>query len=115
MIEIKLVEFFKRYDLHDSVIEDIEYISREMKLVITIELCRWRQLFYKSDEPEMETGLIVFLGVTYFQVEPNPLLIDSNEILDASFAPSENIVKIVFTNSDDIGIIMVKANSVFLK
>lgn len=115
MLEIKLLEFFKRYDLHDSVIENIEYISEEMKLVITIELCNWRQFFYKNDEPEMKTESIVFLGVHFFQVEPISLQINHNEILDASFVLSENIVKIVFTNLDDIGIIMVKANSVFLK
>jgi hypothetical protein len=41
------------------------------------------------------------------------LSIDSSEILDVCLLPAENAVKIVFNNRDDVGVIEVKADSVF--
>lgn len=110
---MKLAEFFKKYNLHDSIIEAIEYIPGEMKIIINLELCNWKQSFYESFEPEMMAGLLVLLGVTYFQTEPNVLSIDGSEILDVCFMPAENAVKIVLTNLDDVGVIEVKADRIF--
>ena len=109
---MKLAEFFEKYNLHDSIIEDLKYIPGEMKLVINLELCNWKQSFYESTEPEMKVGSLVFWGIAYFQAEPKTLSIDSNEILDVSLFPSKDAVKIIFTNCNDVGTIEVKAESV---
>lgn len=97
------------------MIEDIQYIPEKMKLVIKIDLCNWAQSFYENAEPEMKSGLLIFLGVTYYYTEPALLVIDSNEILDVSLSSSGNSIKIIFINTDDVGEIMLKADSVIWK
>jgi hypothetical protein len=86
-----------------------------MKLVINLELCYWKQSFYKDTEPEMKLGLLIFTGVAFFQTEPSSFSINSNEILDVNFSLTNEDIKIVLTNDDDVGIIMIKAENVFWK
>jgi len=39
-----------KYNFHDSLIEDVNYIPNEAKLEIKIKLCNWMQSDYKDSD-----------------------------------------------------------------
>lgn len=69
---MKIVEFFNKYNLHDSFIESLSYNHESRTLVLNIEFAFWMQEFYK--EGERENGLIrvCFKGVSKYQCNENP-------------------------------------------
>lgn len=44
----KLLEI---YDFHDSIIESMQHVGRD--LILNIELCQWRQMWYKYNDDEI--------------------------------------------------------------
>ncbi|GAB6928923.1 hypothetical protein JCM10914A_29060 [Paenibacillus sp. JCM 10914] len=106
---MKPTEFFSTYDLHDSVVVNIEYNPSELRVSISLELCQWKQTFYVETEPEMREGVLSFTGVTSFQIEPSSFQIDSNEIFEVKSTVSSRVIEIVLTGGDDVGVISFEA------
>ena len=53
---MKISEFIKAYNLHDSLLEKVEYDSEKKIVEIMIDFCYWQQTGYNDNDPE--TGLI---------------------------------------------------------
>ena len=47
-----ITEFAKKYYLHDSTIDKIEYDAENKKLTLKIDFCFWMQLWYEQGKPE---------------------------------------------------------------
>lgn len=98
--------------MHDSIVENIEYMPSEMKLSINLELCHWKQSFYVDTEPEMKEGVLSFTGVTFFQIEPTLFHVDSNEVLEVKVTSENKAIEIILTGVDDVGVVKFKAEEV---
>lgn len=84
-----------KYNFHDSLIEDVNYIPNEAKLEIKIKLCNWMQSDYKDSDPEMLTMHMIFDGVEKFEMSTENYVFNSNEILDV-IELDDRTVKIIF-------------------
>ncbi|WP_438434229.1 hypothetical protein [Gorillibacterium sp. sgz500922] len=99
--------------MHDSIIENIEYLPYEKKVRIELEFCLWKQVYYNESEPEMQKGLLIFTGVDSFQIDPPSFMSDSNEILEVKIQDESGIVEIIVTDNGDVGKIDIVAFDVF--
>ncbi|MFD1136550.1 hypothetical protein [Paenibacillus urinalis] len=105
-------ELLTTYDLHDSVVEDVEYWINEKKVQMKVELCLWKQSNYEDTEPEMQEGMLIFSDVDKFQIEPSSFLFNSNEILDIKIQDENGEVEIILTGSKDVGVIRILARNI---
>ncbi|WP_235434182.1 hypothetical protein [Geobacillus stearothermophilus] len=109
---MRISDFLKRYNLHGSLINNVEYDSTTKRVSIETELCKWQQFDYdETKDPEMIEGFIVFEDVTYFETDCVKDF-DADEILEAvliSETPSLEKVKIV---TDGVNIIIIVAGNV---
>ena len=65
---MRISDFLKRYNLHGSLINNVEYDSTTKRVSIETELCKWQQFDYdETKDPEMIEGFIVFEDVTYLK------------------------------------------------
>lgn len=101
------------YDLHDSVVENIEYLISEKKVLITLELCQWKQFNYDEAESEMQEGVLSFTDVELFVIEPFSFLINSSEILKTKIYPENRIIEIILLGEHDVGKVNLIAQDVY--
>lgn len=113
---MRIYEIISRYDLHDSLIEDIIYIPNKGDVIIKIELCNWKQVDYRETDPEMIEGKIIFSGVKLFEVEPINPQYKSDDLIEVSCSldeASENeLIKFVLRGESDIKVIEILAKDV---
>jgi len=112
VINIRLSKLLETYNLHDSIVEGLAYNEIERKIIVSLELCNWKQSFYSETEPELQMGVLIFTGIDFYQTEPSLLPINSNEILDVQLlasTPKSERVKIVLTGDDDVRIVVIQA------
>ncbi|AWB46069.1 hypothetical protein DCC85_19100 [Paenibacillus sp. CAA11] len=79
---MKIDTFIKEYDLHDSLMEDINIKSE--KLVLVIDLCNWRQKNYSGEEDEMKEIKVIFNNVQSYHLDSTNDTGDSDSILEIS-------------------------------
>lgn len=60
---MKITDFVKEYDLHDSFIESIESNEDEQVVILHINFAFWMQKGYVEDSPENGVIKVVFHGV----------------------------------------------------
>lgn len=101
------------YDLHDSVVENIEYLPYEKKVLITLELCQWKQADYDEFESEMQEGILSFTDVESFTIEPFSFLINSSEILKAKIYDQRRSIEIILMGDHDVGKVSIVAQAVY--
>lgn len=101
------------YDLHDSIVENVEYLIDEKKVLVRLELCQWKQSDYDESEPEMQEGVLTFTDVDSFQIEPPSFLINSNEILEVKVHDENRSIEIILTGTDDVGKVSIVAQDIF--
>ncbi|UKS27370.1 hypothetical protein LOZ80_39075 [Paenibacillus sp. HWE-109] len=98
---MKLIEFTKLFNLHDSVINNLTYIPNQFRLRLEIDLCNYDQSWFKQNDPEIVTGFIEFTEVTAYEIEPQ---INCSEEINGSILNvsdvADNCLKIVFTTSE---------------
>ena len=116
---MKLSEMICKYDLHDSLIEDVNYFHNSKRLIFEIELCNWKQSSFQVGEPEMVKVLIIFTGVKKFVFDPESKVFQSDEILETNLIKNDDVdnetIKIVLNGEKDIKIIEIVANDVTLE
>lgn len=100
-----------KYNLHDSLIEDVQYIQNEKRIEMKIELCNWMQSGYKDTEPELVGVRILFDEVKHYEISVQNFKFDSNEILDV-LDINENTLKIVFMAEKDVETILISSDKV---
>ncbi len=109
---MRISDFLKRYNLHGSLINNVEYDSITKRVSLETELCKWQQSDYdESKDPEMIDGFIVFEDVTYFETDCVKDF-DADEILEVvliSKSQSSERAKIV---TDGVNIIIIEAGNV---
>lgn len=85
----------------------------EKKVVIKLELCQWKQSNYDESEPEMQEGVLSFIDVGSFKIDPPSFLIDSNEILDVKVHDENKSVEIILMGTDDVGKVSIVAQDIY--
>ncbi|MCA1032522.1 hypothetical protein LCL95_16030 [Bacillus timonensis] len=111
MVELNV---FRDIYFHDSILEGINYLENENKLILEIELCNWKQKWFNSDESEMRMGHLVFRNVIDYEIDPHSM-VDSNEVLEIEVNKIDKkyyLTKLVLTLEDDVMIIKIKASDV---
>jgi hypothetical protein len=107
-----------KYYLHDSLVEDIRYLQDEKKLKLEIELCNWRQPSYQDGEPEILKLDFIFTDVTKFEMEPETMLFESDEILEISSTITDvfgnEAIKMVLRGEEEVKIVNIIANEVLV-
>jgi hypothetical protein len=68
---MSLQQFFERLYFHDSVVERLEYLPQEQKLILSLDFCNYMQDGYQENEPENIPGNLTFVGVTDFNSDPD--------------------------------------------
>ena len=63
-------EFIKKYNLHDSLIESIDYDKNNCSVRINIDFCYWQQEYYTDDMQETGEIQIIFSKVSKFECVP---------------------------------------------
>lgn len=101
-----------KYNLHDSLIEELNYNKDENRLEIKIELCNWKQIEYKDTEPELVDIRIVFDDIQQYEISVSNFIFDSNEILDV-LNIDKNTIKIVFMAENDAETIIISAKNIY--
>ena len=98
-------EFVNKYNLHDSLLENITYDETTKKIVLSIDFCYWQQDDYKDDMGE--TGMIVIEFDEVESLKYVPYQINSDEIIDISHEDNR-ITLTVFNDisNDNIDIII---------
>ena len=71
-----------KYNLHDSLIESVNYDFQNKILDITIDLCNWLQDNYIESEPENIIIHMIFSDVINFDTKFLNFNFNSNEIFD---------------------------------
>ena len=100
-----------KYNLHDSLIERIDYESKIKKLDITIDLCNWLQVDYVEGEPENSIIHMIFNNVTHFDTNFMNYNFESNEILEV-IEIDRNTLKLVFMGNNDVETIVISASEI---
>lgn len=98
-----------KYNLHDSLIEKVNYFNNKKRLEISIKLCNWQQPSYKDSDPEMIEILMVFEEVEMFKLSIDCYEFDSNEILDV-VCVDDRTTKVVFLTENDAETLTVTAD-----
>ena len=103
-------EFFRRFKLHDSVVEEAHYSGENHTLTLKLELPSYMQPSYKQGASETIAGGLVFSGVERLMADPELASFAwgpnvNGEILQARLLPSDDSkhlhhVKLVSTISN---------------
>ena len=96
---MKISEFIKAYNLHDSLLEKVEYDSEKKIVEIMIDFCYWQQTGYNDNDPE--TGLISvqFTNVSAFYFIPYE--INSDEIIKSDLIANDQIKLEMYNDKTD--------------
>lgn len=94
---MNLNDFVNEYNLHDSLLEKIEFDSISKKLILEIDFCFWSQASYKEGEKENGIIQLCFSNVNNFTSEISEP--DSDSILEFN-CTSNNHVKITVETDD---------------
>ncbi len=116
-VRMNIDTFIQEYDLHDSLIENIQI--NDDQLVLDIDLCNWRQKRYIPEESEMRNIKVVFDNVQNYQFEGAEHQLDSDSILHISCSgvPSAawKKIKLVFENNGIVKIMTFESDRVIVK
>lgn len=84
-----------KYNLHDSLIEKIDYFAADRRVEIQIELCNWQQDGYKHSDLEIIGVYMIFDEVEKYELSLKSYEFCGNEILEV-IEMDDNTMKIVF-------------------
>lgn len=116
MNKMKPTEFFEKFNLHDSLVNNVYF--KDQKLILDLDLCNWKQSNYREEQPEIINGLLTFSNAQEYETELKLFVPDSNEILEVTVTstkenPALEQVKLVLTSENDVIIVNFKATGVF--
>ena len=105
-----LQEFRRKYYLHDSSIEKIDFDADKKVLTMTIEFCFWMQLWYDKTTPKNGLIAVTFEDVSIFEYDDDiadKIFSDiDSEIRDAELDADGNLeffsVEYDYNSDDDI-------------
>lgn len=104
-------EFTQNYNLHDSLLEKIDYDEKAATVKLYVDFCYWLQNSYTDEMPE--TGNIVIKFSECEDLQYNPYRINNDEISKVISNNENEIVLTVFNDLSEKYIeIKIKASSV---
>lgn len=89
-------DFVQNYNLHDSLLEKINYDKKSATVTLFIDFCYWQQSNYNDEMPETGNIIIQFSGCTLFHCRPYH--VNSDEILKAVSNNDNELVLTVFND-----------------
>lgn len=92
---MKELKQLKKYDFHDSLIEDIICDNEHNKVILKLDFCNWKQTWYNESDEETKTLTLTFENVS--NVVMPELSLNDDEIIEIEIS-SENGVKFVAFN-----------------
>lgn len=107
---MKVIDFLKTYNFHDSLLESFVYKEDSKELVFEIDFCYWAQNGFEEGSEENGMVNILFTGVTDFQFEEYELCSDS--ILSFDLNNTGRIEITVETDDGDVHTFSFMADSV---
>ena len=108
---MKCREFVDKYNLHDSLLEQVEYDENSTSVCLTVDFCYWQQNDYSDEMPETGIIKILFSGINEFKY--TPYCLNSDEIVDVNFnADDEFMLKTYNDINDTYHTIYIKASEV---
>ena len=119
-INLTIEEFAKKYYLHDSTIEKINYDAENKTLILEIDFCFWMQIWYDKNTPENGLIAVNFETVSMFEYENHEfsnVLENLDTEIDHTEITSDGILEIyireyVNSNEDKFWWIKIKAENV---
>lgn len=98
---MSIMELLKKYNFHDSNV--ISIIHKESELVIEIELCQWKQKYYREGDKELVNKKIKFKYIKNYQwdAEKNEDELDYDNILKFDYSMEIDLYKIEIVLQDD--------------
>ena len=109
---MRISDFLTRYNLHGSLINNVEYDTTTKRVSLEVELCKWQQFDYdESKDPEIVEGMIIFDDVTYFETDCIKDF-DADEILEVVLVSSNQSSEKVKIVTDGVNIIIIEAGNV---
>ena len=100
-----------KYNLHDSLIEKVDYSADCKDIIVRIQLCNWKQSNYVESDPEMLSLCMIFHEVEKYELSIDGYKFCSNEILDV-IEVGDHTLKIVFLTEDNVATIEIRAKRV---
>lgn len=124
-----VAEFEKKYYLHDSSIDKIDYDIDNKKLTLTIDFCFWMQDWYEETLPKNGLITVTFENVscyTYEDYDPSKLFSDfTPEILQTEldadgrliiytfefvrYEPGEDLYPVMKIKADNVTVVFAPA------
>ena len=96
--EIKMVDI--KFNLHDSMIENIDYIHNKKELKLKIYLCNWKQKNYQDGDPEMIELYLIFHDVKSFETESSKDIYVNGEIIEVKQIDGNTLKFMVLCDND---------------
>jgi hypothetical protein len=100
-----------KLNLHDSLIEDVNYLPDKKRLEIMIELCNWQQSGHKDTDPEILDICLEFEEVERYEISVENHKFCGDEILQVTESENQTIT-IAFLTNNDVETIVVTAKQV---
>lgn len=90
---MQINDFTNQYLLHDSLIEEIHYNSKNQTLTLKVDFCYWMQDNYTDEQPE--TGVIYLTFYNVPEYDNISGIIDSYSVLDFMFDSGVVIINLL--------------------
>lgn len=92
---MKPVDFINNYELHDSILREVDYDRKIAIVDMEIELCNYEQTGYKETDPETSIIHVRFFDVAEYNSEGLAGKLDTPSILEHEFHDQKYIMKIM--------------------
>lgn len=89
-----------KFNFHDSIIENIDYIHNKKELKLKIYLCNRKQKDYRNGDPEMIKLYLIFHDVKSFKTESSKDVYINGEIIEVKQIDSNTLKFIVLSDTD---------------
>ncbi len=97
---MKILDFIKAYNFHDSLLENYNYNAERKELIFEIDFCYWAQESFKDGDEENGSIKVIFYEVSDFMHDEYK--IDSDSILNLNATDSGNVELTVETDDGDV-------------
>ena len=105
-------DFLNKYELHDSIIENIEYDVNKRMLFMELDFCFWMQKDFQDGD--METGKMILQFLDVNQYDGLQGVIDSFSILDVNILDDVMVFSIMDDFNEKFYEVKVDSSDVYI-
>ena len=107
------VDFTKKYNLHDSLLEKLEISKDNRTVTLTVDFCYWQQNEYTQGEPE--TGMVKAVFTEVESVVFEPFQINSDEIMRCAAEGRRTEIEVYSDKTKSCHVISITAGNVVMQ